>query len=92
MKNSNTAKALQSKHPKFPRYIDRPLKDLEAWSETHPTDFLKWVEETQWHRRPVSRGDDLSKAGFIRQWYAKHIDKLEKQQKPIDLQIKLPFL
>lgn len=92
MKNSNTAKTLQCKHKKFPRYIDRPLQDLETWAETAPNDFLKWVNETQWHTRPVNRGDDLRKAGFIRQWYAKYIDKKEKAQKPIDLQLKLPFL
>jgi hypothetical protein len=92
MKNSNTAKALQSKHAKFPRYIDGELKDLERWAETAPNEFLAWVQETQWHTRPVNRGDDLRKAGFIRQWYAKHIDKQKKVEKPIDLQYKLPFL
>lgn len=92
MKNSSTAKMLQSKHPKFPRYIDKQVKELELWSEENPKEFLDWVRETQWHTRPVNRGDDLRKAGFIRQWYAKHIDKVEKTRKNVDLQIKLPFL
>lgn len=92
MKNSSTARMLQSKSKRFPRYIEQSVQELQEWSENDYNGFLAWVNETKWNERPVNRGDDLAKAGFVRQWYAKHIDKVDKEKKSVDLQFKMPFL